>query len=675
MTGERGRATRSRRQFLVAGVLPCVVGAVAGCELFSTDPSGAGAEDERGGGPAGSEAPEFAKLVKQGKLPPVADRLPESPLALEPLEARGTYGGTLRLLSVGSGEVYDGLERIVGYDNLVRWKPQMSTWTSDDVVPNIAERYEVNDDATEYVFDLRPGMKWSDGEPFTADDVVFWYEDVIMNEELTPSIPEWFRAGAEPPVVERLDDHRVAFRFSAPNGTLLGSLATPDGQGPTRHPAHYLKEFHQSHSPDVDKAVQAEGFDSWAEFFYQKASPWDNSELPVLYAWKVTSGVGEETGRVTAERNPYYWKVDTDGSQLPYIDAVSHEIIQDNEVMKVKTFGGEVDFIYRTIKLDLADKPLYFRDRESGGYGVFDLQFEDANMIVFSLNQAHKDQLMREVFGNLDFRAGLSHAINRQEIIDAVYQRQGEPFQISPHPGTPYYNEGLARQYTEYSVEEATARLDRVLPDKDDQGMRLAPDGSKFRFVVEFAVDTRPNDAPVLDLMKQYFAEVGIQMDIKPETGDLFFERLESNLHDASAYGPGGGLDPVFQPDYFFPIAGGNSQFGVPWAYWYLSGGLDGAIPEGITSPIEEPPPAAREQMELYDQLKAASDPDEQVDLMNQILEIAREQFWCMGICLPEGEYGIVSNRLQNVPGEMIDDWPWQTPGPTNPPQYFITEP
>src|SRR5262249_46665481 len=127
------------------------------------------------------EAPQLTQLVKDGKLPPLDQRLPKTPLVLQPVEQVGKYGGDWPSGLVG-GQDTAWLYRTIGYEHLVRWDRE---WNK--VLPNIVEAYEANQNATEFSFKLREGMKWSDGKPYTADDVVFWWEDVTLNKELTPT--------------------------------------------------------------------------------------------------------------------------------------------------------------------------------------------------------------------------------------------------------------------------------------------------------------------------------------------------------------------------------------------------------------------------------------------------------------------------------------------------------
>ena len=130
------------------------------------------------------EAPMLAEMVAAGDLPPVEERLPDEPLVEEVVDEIGQYGGTLRRAFLGPGD-HNNYTRVV-YDALVRHAPDGS-----EVIPHIAKGWESNDDFTEWTVFLREGMKWSDGAPFTADDIMFWYEHILLNEDLNPTVPVW----------------------------------------------------------------------------------------------------------------------------------------------------------------------------------------------------------------------------------------------------------------------------------------------------------------------------------------------------------------------------------------------------------------------------------------------------------------------------------------------------
>ena len=425
-----------------------------------------------------NEAPSLAAAVAAGTLPPVDERLPESPLVLEPLNEIGAYGGAMRTdLLGGTDRGYGWLNRIIGYEPLVRFAPEGGV-----VVPNIAESWEANADSTEFTFHLRPGMKWSDGAPVTADDITFWYEDMALNEELFPGGPGGHMLVAgEPARLEKIDDLTVKFAFTAPFGLFLQQMASGNNL-PTIAPRHYGEQFHPSYNPDgIDALIRAAGVTSWVELFTQKVggptcsnfAAWVNPELPSLHPWLVTQPYDGSSTQVVARRNPYYWKVDTADNQLPYIDEVVFTIVGDSEVLKLMTMNGQVDFVYRPQNFGIADKPVLFDNQEAGDYRFIDLSADVGAAHAIHLNLTVQDPVRQALFTNKDFRIALSHAIDREELIEIIYVGQGEAL-----PGRPAARVHVLRRGIRQAVHRVRSRprnqmLDALgLTGRNGQGIR-----------------------------------------------------------------------------------------------------------------------------------------------------------------------------------------------------------
>ena len=588
------------------------------------------------------EAPQLATLVEAGQLPPVQERLPKNPMVVEPVEQVGSYGGTWRNVLVGGADT-GTLTRTIGYENLVRWTPD---W--EGVIPNVAESFEVNEDATEFTFRLREGLKWSDGHLYTADDIMFWYEDFFLNAELNPSQTGEY-LGGDLVAVEKVDDFTVTFRFAEPNGLFLQNLATPDGASPTVYPRHYLEQFHAKYnSEDLDQLVLESGAADWVSLFQSKVGDgsdhvtrFSNSEIPTLFGWVLSTAYGEGA-RIVAERNPYYWKVDTEGNQLPYIDRVVYDLLDEAEVALLRVLNGEIEVMDRHIAT-LTNKPVIFDNQEAGGYHFFTTIPTAPNAAVIQLNLNHPDPVKREIFQNKDFRVGLSYAIDRPEIIDLVYLGQGVPHQAAPRPESDLYNEQLATQYTEYSTELANEHLDAAgYTERDSEGFRLGPDGNRISFALELDA-ARAEFVDMAPLLQQNWREVGVDVQVRTMDRSLWEVRVRENGEfDATIHRFGGGTGQaiLLDPRYYFPF-NGNSMYAPAWETWY-----NNPSGEGASIAPEEPPAAAKEQMALYDQLGQTADTDEQSKLMRQILEMAVDQFYVIGITTePEG-YGDCKKQL-----------------------------
>ena len=607
------------------------------------------------------QAPMLDEQVKAGKLPAVANRLPEKPYVETMVDGVGKYGGTLRTTILANGDQYN-LTRTIANELLVRWDPQ---WKK--VMPSLAEEFKASDDATTYTFKLRKGLKWSDGHPFTSDDILFWYEDVFMNNALSPAKNPTFTVAGKPVKVTKIDDVTVEFKFESPYGLFLQQLAYGQGHLPVIYPKHYLKQFHEKYNkegiPTLLKANPAAG--DWVALFNSKVSLsfqppfWQNLELPTLNPWILTVPYADSE-RVAATRNPYYWKIDTAGNQLPYIDNVTWAKLDDPQVMALKMTSGEFDFAFRHIN-NSTFKSVLFDGQKAGNYRIVDVKDLPASDAAILLNLTSTDPVKRKIFQNKDFRIALSHAINRQEIIDLVYVGQGAPAQVAAQPEHELFNERQARQYTEFDPKRSAEILEKIMPKKDAEGFRLDETGK--RFTINFMVaDVFGLSYPdIMQMVQQYAKDVGIDIQIRTTDRARLNTMWAANEQDAYIWNCVGGLSDAYTDvRCYMPFQKADIFFAVRWAEWYSNRNTG-----------EEPPANIKELMAAYDKVNAAVTDNDRREKMKEFLNLSADNFLNIGISRPMPKYMMVSNNLKNVvSGLPIAGNLWH-PAPTLTQWYF----
>ena len=603
------------------------------------------------------QAPILAKQVKDGTLPPIDERLPSTPMIVTPNDKIGAYGGTWKMAQRDTRD-HALLIRNIGYEPLLRWTPQ---WTT--TVPNVALSFQPSSDATEFFFRLRPGMRWSDGAPFDADDIIFWYEDILNNPAFSENVPEWLNAGGNTVQVDKIDETMVAFRFSTPYGLFPTALARPEGVEPVSYPAHFLKPLLPKYNAKADEEARAQGFSGWKDRFINvfgvpgsidDPSRWHSPDVPTLNAWVLTGVYGEDDPLI-AKRNPYYWKIDPMGRQLPYIDQVAFTRVTSKSAAADAAISGKVNMQERHVSAR-ADEILAANDNLQ----PFTLIESDMNYLTLSLNLNDKDTVLRKIFQDKNFRVALSYAIDREAIISR-FAPGALPHQAAPRPESPLYRAVLARQFISHDPDLATDFLAKAnLSQKDEDGFLLRPDGKRL----SFTIDTEGADRfEMLSAVIQYWRDLGIDVTARNLSRDVFVTSREKNDHQASAWGGDGGLDAMVIPINYLPVSADSSWFATGWANWYVNPDSTDAI---------TPPFPVQEQLALYDLLKATANSEKQMQLMRDILDISADQFYAMGIALPLNRKGVVAKNFHNVPKVMPAAWSYATPAPTNPSQYYI---
>ena len=529
-----------------------------------------------------TEAPMLADLAKAGKIPALADRLPKVPFVVGPGVlvaekdlpnwAPGKYGGTLRTahsVANWSPDVF-----VMDNESLLM-SPGIGT---DTVRGNVLKDFKVSDDGKTITFNMREGLKWSDGQPVTSEDVRFVYEDVMKNAKLSPNgVPARWRTGASPdgkePTLKVLGDYSFEISYPEPYGGLLRQLTIESWVGYTEWmlPAHFMKQYHEKYA-DKDKLAKALADaklkpDEWNTLFLQqRCQNWDITQprcigFPALWPWLLTKA---DQGTLTFERNPYYFKVDTKGQQLPYIDKIVSTQVQDVEAVNLKVLAGEVDFLRESTAL--VKVPLYKENEDKAGFKttLLDMHVNSTGLI---LNETFTNTAQAADWAkysrDIKFRQALSHAINRDEIIQTIYYG---------YASQPAQTVGDAN--ATFDVDMANKLLDDVgLTKKDADGMRLASDGKPLTILLDHGAHA-PDIAPVAEIVAEDLKKVGINVLVKKIDPNLWTTRRNSNDLMATVFwshdqGWGGGVG----------MADGMEWPGESWAQYHNSQGKLGDKP------------------------------------------------------------------------------------------------
>jgi peptide/nickel transport system substrate-binding protein len=606
-----------------------------------------------------NEAPALAEMVKQGKLPPVQERIGQDPLVIKPVHEIGKYGGTWRRSFTGPGDNLNGVRAGGGADFIL-----YVDYTGQKAVPNIAKGWEVSPDGRTTTLSLRRGMKWSDGEPFTSDDFLFWYEDVDQNKELLPVPVAMLTINGKPGVVEKVDTYTVRYRFPDPYFVLPELLAYSDpisGQAANGSdsfggymPAHYLKQFHPKYTAkaDLDKAVAAANVDNWVNLFKQK-STWNlNPELPVVSPWKIAT---PNTSSVwTLERNPYSIWVDTDGNQLPYIDKIQLTLGENLEVINLRAIAGEFDLQARHI--DIGKVPAYLENQDKGGYKLSINPMTSGSDYGIFFNLAYDaEPEVAKWFNTTDFRRALSLGIDREQINETFFLGIGTPGSAAPSE-TNKYNPGpeYRKLWATYDPKKANDMLDAIgLTSKDSDGFRLRTDG-KGRLGLE--VTTLGGQfvqyTQISEMVREHWKKIGIDLRVQEMERNLAIKRGAGNETQLLTWS-NDGTDTLFiNPTWMF-ATDGTSWYSPAFGTWFQSGGKQG----------KEPPPRMREVMDKWRQGFSAPD-EERVQLGKDMWKIALDEVWYIGVA---GQAGAVEGTqvakvdLGNVPERFANinaTWP-----------------
>ncbi|MCX7363550.1 MAG: ABC transporter substrate-binding protein, partial [Alphaproteobacteria bacterium] len=595
------------------------------------------------------DAPVLAELVKTGKLPAVDARLPEKPLVVPVVERVGEYGGTWRRAFLGPADSNNYI-RVV-YDALFRFSPDGAK-----IEPKIAEAAEPSADFKSWTIKLRKGSRWSDGAPFTADDILFWYNDVLLNKELTPTLPGWIKnPDGSAAKVEKVDEVSVRLTYASPATLFLTAVANQDGAD--------LKKFHPAHAAkaDIEKAAQAAGFKTWTELFANRNAPPENPERPTMAAWAPTSRASDPV--FTLRRNPYYVGVDTAGNQLPYLDEVRFTYFADVQALNLAAIAGNFDMQERHV--NMTNYPVLKDQEKTGKYRVITWPTFGGADAVIAINQTYAaDPVMGKVMATKDFRVALSLAINRDQIKESVFLGLGEARQGVPAPWHPYFpGAEWAQKYTEFKRDEANKLLDGIgLTKKDAAGIRLLSNGKPA--TIEISVVPAFGAWPdVALLVSKDWEAVGIKTVVQIRERALHFKMGENNELMAEIWNEDTSAFPYTGNAKVDPRNAPILTMGPLWRRWYATGGKEGA----------EPPPEMKRIVEIVDKARTVG-PEEQVKVSQELYRNWADNVYEIGtVGLTPMVQGVVvtGTKFRNVPTTLGNDWPLRSPGNARTEQFF----
>ncbi len=560
------------------------------------------------------EAPMLTALVEAGELPAVEDRLPVTPKVADELSAEfvdlvaGIYGGTLRTETTS---VNWNPHIFMGEDENLLTQIDM---TSGVITPNIVESYEVNEDFTEFTFTLRNGLKWSDGVDVTMEDFEFCINDFLFHTELNPVLGTTYRTGNSPSGTpmnfEVIDDTTFKITFDSSYGGFLAKMSTSAswaGYTNILKPAHILKQFHKDYAEECHGSLDAYyefikpfaavlGYDDpaaegvWVYVFNQiDVTNWEltdpndcltseyfagliDSNFPVLYAWIMESNANNIQ---TYVRNPYYWKVDEEGNQLPYIDYLRSTYVENEETFSLDVIAGNVDFTgvtnanYMTLYLENEDAGnyRYISATDPATFGAVDININYGLNVDGTVKDDAASQTWQEMATDIRFRQALMYAIDAEEVSDTIYSGLAI--------ANEYYN-------CNHDIDKANALLDEMgALDINGDGYRETPSGAEFQWQMWM---TEANDFPSFaELYAEYWREIGLNVNIYVTEESLLTTSMQANEIPMRIFycnGPSFWNFLDWDIDIWAPL----------YQAWFTAGGMAGQITDTTSylEPTEE---------------------------------------------------------------------------------------
>jgi len=630
------------------------------------------------------EAPDLAEQVAAGTLPPVDQRLPVNPLVTTPVESVGKYGGTLQTASwwpeAGNVLLY------FATDAPIKWKADLTGYE-----PALVESYEWSDDGLTFTMHLRKGLKWSDGEPYTSADWKFWWEDLMLAPDQKLYSPAAYlrKTDGTPIDMEFPDDFTVVWKSDKPQWVSPYFMAQGywEFAKTIMKPAHYLKQFH----PKYTSTAKWEDMEKADKF-------WMTPGYPCLFAWCNTA-VSEDATRYTFGRNPYFWRVDTEGNQLPYMDAIEVEIVADEQVRVLNVTQGKYDTAFRVIG-NPNDIPLLQENAEAGNFHLLEGWMNGAGAWPgYMVNQYYveggknyendtpeKAAEIRGILRDKRFRQALSYGIDRQRMIDVAWNGIGEAKQATLSPqswhfagdkGQDVYKK-WASAYIEFDAAKANGLLDEVGMKKGADGFRTLPSGEPFIMTVDISDwggSLKVQTDAAAEAEKQWETNLGIQVEIKNLQGQPDLDVRTNNGYFMLRAAHVSEIDVLTYPDWLFPIV---NRYYMPLEGKYYAKGkdtckADPAIPYDCGVKPEPGSPAEKLQA-LYEKAMGQKDEATRHEVVWEAIQVDIDEGpFIIGISGDQAMPIVAKNYMRNILDfGVVGPWAPATPGNQVPAQWWM---
>ncbi len=394
--------------------------------------------------------------------------------------------------------------------------------------PALAKSWEISEDKLTIIFTLRDNLKWSDGQPLTANDVVFTYNDLYLNPKIPNNVRDSLLVGEKrlPPTITKLDDRRIKFQISEPYAPFLEST----GLGIL--PSHVLRKYVE----ETDQKGNPKFLSVWGT-----ATP--PSKIIGNGAYRLKEYVTSQ--RVIFEKNPYYWKKDAQGNPLPYINEVVWAIVENTDTSLLQFRSGSLDLI--------SINPEYFsllkQEEERGNFTIYNGgPAYGVTFISFNLNQGKRqgkplvNSIKSAWFNNVNFRRAIAYAIDRPRIINNIYRGLGEPQKTQISIQSPYYNQNI--QGYNYNPQKAKELLQQEGFKYNAQGQLLDQKGNLVEFSLITNAGNKTREAMGAQI-KEDLGKIGIKVNFTPIAFNVLVDKLSKSLDwEAHLLGFTGGNEP-----------------------------------------------------------------------------------------------------------------------------------